>query len=78
MNTTIQDAPGAKYSRLHEEATFARERFQRYKARRHGPGVTNLALLFELESAFVVTESRVRHANPAAEASRVPRAVVRN
>jgi hypothetical protein len=71
MNTTLRESPGAECLRLQEEARLARKRFQLYKARTYGPGVTNLALLFELERAFVMAENRLRQANPAAQVSRV-------
>ena len=77
MNTTLRESPGAQCVRLQKEARLARKRFQLYKARTYGPGVTNLARLFELERAFVVAENRLRQANPAAQVSRVPRSVAR-
>jgi hypothetical protein len=77
MNTTLRESPGAQCLRLQDEAKVARKRFQRYKARAYGPGVTNVALLFELQRAFVVAESRLRQANPAAQVSRGSHAVAR-
>ena len=63
--TIPRESPGAECLRLQEEATSARRRFQIYKARTYGPGVTNLARLFQLERAFVVAENRLRRRNPA-------------
>ena len=65
MNTTPRESQGAECLRLQEEATSARKRFQIYKARTYGRGVTNLARLFQLERAFVVAENRLRRRNPA-------------
>ena len=77
MSKRLPESTGAECLRLQEEARLARKRFQLYKARAYGPGVTDLALLFKLERAFVVAENRLRQANPAARVSRVPRSVAR-
>jgi hypothetical protein len=77
MNTTLRESPGAQCLRLQEEARLARKRFQLYKAKSYGPGVTNQALLFKLERAFLIAENRLRRANPAVQVSRVPPVVAR-
>lgn len=63
--TLVVESQGAELLRLQEEARSARKRFQFYKARTYGPGVVDPAHLFRLERAFLISENRLRWANPA-------------
>ena len=77
MSATVVESQSAEFLRLQEEARSARKRFQLYKARAYGPGVVDLAHLFQLERAFLMSENRLRRANPARHVNRAPDAVAR-
>jgi hypothetical protein len=70
--TLVVESQGAELLRLQEEARSARKRFQFYKARTYGPGVVDPAHLFRLERAFLISENRLRWANPARDVNRAP------
>jgi hypothetical protein len=72
MSTTLGESQCAEFLRLQDEATSARKRFQHYNARSYGPGVVNAAHLFQLERAFLMSENRLRRANPAGGGDRAP------
>ncbi len=55
--------------RLQADARYARERYQLYKARVHGPRLTEPARLQELERTCLRAESRFRNALSARQRS---------
>ena len=74
MNERPGESPGAECLRLQEEARVARRRFQLYKARTYGSGVTDGRVLFRLERAFLLAENRLRGENPARPSADPPAA----
>jgi hypothetical protein len=64
----VSETPGSasddnrspEFVRLQAEARYARERYQLYKARTHGPKSTDPARLAELERTSDVAEGRLR------------------
>ncbi len=60
MNPPSGGSPSAEFLRVQAEARYARERYQLYKARTHGPRATDPARLRELERTCERAESRLR------------------
>jgi len=57
--STSDDNRSPEFVRLQAEARYARERYQLYKARTHGPKPTNPARLAELERISDTAEGRL-------------------
>jgi CRISPR/Cas system-associated protein Csm6 len=62
MNPPGQEALSPEILRLQAEATYARERYQLYRARAHGSRPTDASRMRALKVAFQRAEARLRRA----------------
>ncbi len=62
--------PDAHLDDLRTQARYARERYQLYRAKTHGPRPTSPERLRELQRAFEQTEARLRFAEAEAQRAR--------
>jgi hypothetical protein len=66
--STGPDGPlSSELGRLQADATYARERYQLYKAKTYGPRVSTPSRLAELEQVYIRAEGRLRRARAASE-----------